>query len=63
MRMWYGLGEDMSYEDLNIMSYLDICADFLQIICSLALLNIVDVISKNHQSIQFKTKYVQEETA
>ncbi len=63
MRMWFRLGEDMTYEDMNTMSYLDICSDFLQIICSLALLNIVDSISKNHQSIQFKTKYEQEETA
>ena len=62
MRMSFRLGEDMTYEDMNIISYADICSDFLQIICSFALLNIIDVISKNHQSIQFKTKYQQEET-
>ena len=62
MRMWFRLGEDMTHEDMAIMSYLDICSDFFQIICSLALLNIIDSISKNHQSIQFKTKYEQEET-
>ena len=60
LRMGMQLGENYSYDELNLISYLDISSDVLQIVCAFALLRIISVISNNHQNINFKTSHEQE---
>ena len=60
LRMGMQLGENYSYDELNLISCLDISSDVLQIVCAFALLRIISVISNNHQNINFKTSHEQE---
>lgn len=60
MRRDLALGENYSYQDLNVIAYLDISSDAVQVICAFFLLRILSIISINHQDVNIKLSYDQE---
>jgi hypothetical protein len=49
LRMEMRLGDDYTFEALNVISYVDIAADATGILCAYFLLKIVNVVVKNQQ--------------
>ena len=54
LRLGESIGESYTYEQLNELSYIDLCADFLFIVNAFALLKIVEIVYNNQKDKNYK---------